>query len=518
MKSRISKFLIKNMRSFYVLLFLSFTGYTFTSFFFNYDLLDLEGLQYDADALDFALNWRLAGPISSPNIAIIEIDERSLDALAEEFGRWPWPRSIFADFIFGLEEANPLSVFINILFTDPDINDPDSDDALDYAISEFDNIVLPASRLDPQNDSLSEVLLSQLPFVFSYETDMPVAVLLTFFPSALTKLGLNNLILDDDGFVRRAQLLYREEMAQYKTITSLQVNLATGNTEPSIDRLINWSTDEGYTRHSFSDVYSALLKGDGEYISKFSNKNVIIGLTAPGLAIQRPTPLTAYTNDNYIIASQLDSLLNNKGLKTIPPVIIMLISITFFGFFAFAGFNNWDEHLVDYSFYGFEILSVVVSIVSISYTNYFIDLTYPITSAGLFFILTYAYRYPINERLSGKNSWLLHEELNQHFYYSTFILKNENYLDDIRGLKRNGTLKDIYVLGDFVSSDLVFGDVFEGVKLLVCFHDVPIAAFLNVDNFMSHKLDVLTGRNAKKTLASNMLDCYQTYIKSTYAN
>ena len=513
MKSKFSKFLLHNIKSFYVILFVVFSSYTIFSFSIKYDLSNFEALQYDKDALDFALNWRFSGPESSDDVVIIEIDERSLDALADEYGRWPWPRSIFADLIFGLEESGPKSIFLNVLFTDPDLRDPDSDFALDFAISEYDNLILPAVRLNRENDKLSEVKLSQLPFVHSYVLDEPVAVLIAFFPSSLSKLALNNLILDEDGVVRRAQYFYKEENTSFRTIASRQAELNDYDGNLDIDRLINWSNDEGYKTFSFSDVYQALINGDEKYLSNFSGKNLIIGLTAPGISIQRPTPFSPYTDDNHILASQLDSLVYGKGLKTVPPLLIMIATIMSFAFFATAGYRNWDEDLVDYSFFGFELISIAISIISISYSNYFIDLSYPITAAGLFFILTYAYRYPVNNRLAGKNNYLLFEELNQNLLYSILLLSDAKYESRIYDLKQQGQINDIYELDDFVSSDVIFGDVFDSVQLLVCFHDEPIARLLDPSHFVCQELDLLIDNGTRQSLSASILTCYLSFLE-----
>ncbi|MEO8325943.1 MAG: CHASE2 domain-containing protein, partial [Nitrospirota bacterium] len=36
---------------------------------------------------------------ADPDIVIVDIDEASLEAMAQEYGRWPWPRQVFAEFL-----------------------------------------------------------------------------------------------------------------------------------------------------------------------------------------------------------------------------------------------------------------------------------------------------------------------------------------------------------------------------------------------------------------------------------
>lgn len=57
--------------------------------------------------------------ISSP-VTIVTIDEESL----EQFGQWPWPRSLTAEVITKINEFNPAAVGINILMPESDRSDP----------------------------------------------------------------------------------------------------------------------------------------------------------------------------------------------------------------------------------------------------------------------------------------------------------------------------------------------------------------------------------------------------------
>ena len=58
-------------------------------------------LQYDSDSMDLAFEYRLKEPDADKNIILIDVDERSLAMMAEEFGRWPWPRYVFGEFLAG---------------------------------------------------------------------------------------------------------------------------------------------------------------------------------------------------------------------------------------------------------------------------------------------------------------------------------------------------------------------------------------------------------------------------------
>src|SRR5690554_892330 len=52
---------------------------------------NVEGGVYDR-----VMQLRLSSPAAADNIVILDIDEKSLAAMAPEYGRWPWPREVMA--------------------------------------------------------------------------------------------------------------------------------------------------------------------------------------------------------------------------------------------------------------------------------------------------------------------------------------------------------------------------------------------------------------------------------------
>jgi len=54
---------------------------------------------------DQLLALRISSPVPSPNILIIDIDERSLERVGRDYGRWPWSNSVIAEAIANIAEA-----------------------------------------------------------------------------------------------------------------------------------------------------------------------------------------------------------------------------------------------------------------------------------------------------------------------------------------------------------------------------------------------------------------------------
>ena len=55
-------------------------------------------------------------PVLSEDIAILEIDEKSM----EQYGQWPWKRTVLADIIWKLRESGAGVIVLPILFSEED--------------------------------------------------------------------------------------------------------------------------------------------------------------------------------------------------------------------------------------------------------------------------------------------------------------------------------------------------------------------------------------------------------------
>jgi len=105
---------------------------------------------------------RITAPKPDPDIVIVDINEASLAALAGEYGRWPWPRQVFGEFLEQVEQQKPKAVVFDILFSDPDVYNPDSDSYFNDAIAATDNTFFAFLRLPEVQDKLSQIKLGML--------------------------------------------------------------------------------------------------------------------------------------------------------------------------------------------------------------------------------------------------------------------------------------------------------------------------------------------------------------------
>ena len=93
----------------------------------------------------YARDWlmRARGPLPVPeDIAIVAIDEASM----ARFGRFPWNRQVMARTIDTLSSAHPKVIALDVLITDPTVQD--DDEALARSIGRAGNVVVAAQLTD----------------------------------------------------------------------------------------------------------------------------------------------------------------------------------------------------------------------------------------------------------------------------------------------------------------------------------------------------------------------------------
>jgi adenylate cyclase len=99
----------------------------------------LESKTYD---LRMRLREQLRPSPRRNDIVIVALDEKSL----EEFGRWPWSRTLTARLVRAVSAGHPRAIGIDIFFSEPE--SPAADGALAGAIKDAGNVVLPVAFSD----------------------------------------------------------------------------------------------------------------------------------------------------------------------------------------------------------------------------------------------------------------------------------------------------------------------------------------------------------------------------------
>ncbi len=356
-------------------------------------------------AFDLMVKNRIIVPKPDPDIVIVDINEASLSAMAGEYGRWPWPRQVLGEFLENIEAQQPKAVVFDILFSDADVYNPDSDAYFNEVIASTENTFFPMLRLAQESDHLSTITPDMIPGIKYVQPEdgtaakekQPIAIVLPHFEAALnTKhLGTHNIYPDKDGIVREYRLWHDENGWILPSLP-----LAVGNFAPVIPStpaqniLINWRGKPfTYQFVSFSDVYADMAsKVKKRPADEFKNKIVIIGSTAPSLFDLKATAMAKAHPGVEILATAIDNVRHNDDLKVwrgrIPYV---LMSLTLIWLTALAFFRNMDRDKLTTVFSSSQITLLALSYTAINLTNTYLDFTGPITWAIMYFSVAKIY-------------------------------------------------------------------------------------------------------------------------------
>ena len=358
-------------------------------------------------AFDMMVRYRILTPEPDPDIVIVDIDEASLAAMATEYGRWPWPRQVLGEFLLQLEKQSPKAVVFDILFSDADVYNPDSDAYFDAAIAATHNTYFPMLRLDSASDKLSQVKPVMIPGARPLpgaDTAATIALVLPHFQSILDggRLGLHNIYPDADG-VARLYSVYREDYGWELPSLPARLALELGWREPDARQvLLNWRGPPFTYRHiSFSDLYADLgNKVHQRPADEFKDKIVLIGSTAPSLFDIKATPMSRLHPGVEILATAIDNFKHDDALR-FPEgrsgyllIALTIVWLTAWGFYRDAGRDKIDR------LFGFsQFIMIGVSYASINLTHTYINLTGPVTVGLAFFTLARLYALATDKAL-----------------------------------------------------------------------------------------------------------------------
>lgn len=436
--------------SFYLYLAALFTLFAIADTAFLHLTTDMRQAAFDA-----MVRYRLVVPKPDPDVVIVDIDEASLAAMAKDFGRWPWPRQVLGEFLEHLERQRPKAVVFDILFSDADVYNPDSDAFFNTAIAATDNTFFPMLRLDPSSDSLSELKARMIPGVVAgpsgAQQDATLAMVLPHFQAALDggRLGLHNIYPDPDGTVRE-YLVYREDGGWRIPSLPARVARGLGWPEPAAQRiLLNWRGKPfSYRYASFSDVFSDFSnQAKKRPQDEFKDKIVVIGSTAPSLFDIKPTPLSRMHPGVEILATAVDNLKHGDYLR-FPEARVpyLLLSLAMVWVTAWAFYGGAGRGKIDRFFGASQFILVGVSYASINFTSTYINLSGPVAIAVAYFTIARIYASATSKalehsmvRASAEHGGELQATLLLIRLHGTRNVLNDGMLERIRyGLEKAG--------------------------------------------------------------------------------
>ncbi|MDP8567713.1 CHASE2 domain-containing protein [Methylophilus aquaticus] len=345
-------------------------------------------------AFDMMVKNRIFKPSADPTIVIIDINEASLAAMSKEYGRWPWPRQVVGELVENLQHQQPKAIIFDIVFSDADIYNPDSDSYFNDVITACDRCFFPLLRLDASQDSQSALTYAQMPgLIHAPDADLKAtfAAIPPYFKGAwkAQRLGTHNVYPDNDGVVREYRMRHTD---RGWTLPSLPVTVADAlhydNSQTPDDMLLNWRGKPfTYQYVTFSDLYTDITSAQPKRPqAEFKDKIIIIGSTAPALFDIKPTAMDKQFPGVEILATALDNTMHQDYLKVwrgkLPYIVLSLLLVWLT---TLAFYFKVDRDRFNGVFTGSQIGLLVLSYLAINLIHTYLDLAAPIFWAVAYF-------------------------------------------------------------------------------------------------------------------------------------
>lgn len=311
---------------------------------------------------------------ANPDVVVLLVDEASIATLEPLVGRWPWPRSVWADVLEFMTMGGAQSVAFDILFTERALlqNKSQSEHDLAFIDSTTESgIAIHAIQLlhDPSNPTPNR----PLPDIFKKQFAIPSAIGLKKsenntryipFPGLYENarsIGVVEFSPDSDGVYRRTRL-FRDFMEDFYPVLSVaplidklgihQVEqtpnpplLKFGGLSVPLDRDGFYEVNfyQHFTTYSIGSVLASiaqLRQGNLEALysdprllnpERFADKIVFIGTSAVGLEDMKTTPLESRWPGVFLHASITSNLLDQDFIYQVPAswVLVTIFLLAF---------------------------------------------------------------------------------------------------------------------------------------------------------------------------------------------
>jgi CHASE2 domain-containing sensor protein len=342
--------------------------------------LAYSGLLIRFDNLHYDLGRYLTFKQAPADIVIVAIDEASL----ENIGRWPWSRIVHADLVNKLKLEQARVIGLDIIFSEPELGNPEADLILAKAIENAGNVVLPVLFEEPFRGS-----------------PIKQSVPMERFSSHAAALGRVHVPLDADGIARsiylweglgsarmphfsQAVLQAAKELPSNVSLFSNDKILANPNDLISLDsRRVKFLGPPGHFRRiSYINVLT------GKFPAHFfKDKIVLVGATAVGLGDILPTPVSAQMQPMPGVefhANSIAAMRNSELIVTTPIWLTCLVSVILALIpLLFLPKLSPLKSLLSIIFYYFSVVVVAVSM------PYFFNVWIPPASALIAVLLAY---------------------------------------------------------------------------------------------------------------------------------
>ncbi|MBE0494588.1 MAG: CHASE2 domain-containing protein [Thiomicrospira sp.] len=390
----------------------------------------LTTLEYQVDDLKTSL-FRLDTQ-AHDDVIVLLVDEASLSTMDPVVGRWPWPRSVWADVIEYLVIGEANTIVFDILFTERVLNQNKQSNEHDQALVEMTGqSQLVTHAMQVLYDSYNPYADRPLPEGFAerfaiksisgLQTSNNNTFYIPFSPlyQKAHRMGVVEFSPDGDGVYRRTQL-FRDYQGEFYPVLSVASILHKRSVKDiqftptstkfdqqkiPLDRngLYQVNFYEKFNTYSLASVLASsfeLRKGNLEalYTSEhllspevFKDKIIFIGTSAVGLEDLKTTPIDSRWPGVFLHAAIASNLLLDDFIIQVPTyqTLFLMLFATSLIFIMLVKFNSLAGQLA--LPLGLILLFTTANLALFNYANIQLDLIPVLLSVTVAWLLLVGY-------------------------------------------------------------------------------------------------------------------------------
>lgn len=399
------------------------------NFFIPSNFLNIENNIYDLKQKLFP------SKLKENNIIIVSINDKSVNLLEEELGRWPWERDKIGEIVEFIGLSKPEVLFLDILMPNPS----KGDEILRDALSKIPHILaadFSERKTIDKNICFKGKIVRDLEKKFkSYDYALLPCTLI----NENTKIGSIHLFNDEDGVLRKYPLWQKSNNFLYPSLSN-----AYFEKEGKEIKLHFYGKGGNFEYLDAFKIYIAnkILQEEGEteevkeIKKRLEGKIVFLGVTATGGFDLRTVPTSKIYPGVEIHATAFQNLKDKNFIRDLPFYLYLLISyILIIIFYIILRKSKLGTQTLTLIFF-------IIGIIFFSFYSFSKTLNFPIS----FLILSLLFLFFSNLIIDYSKARRERKKIEDTFsrYVSPSVL---NYLLSRKTLPElGGELKEITVL------------------------------------------------------------------------
>lgn len=293
--------------------------------------LNIENNLYDLKQKIFPLN------LKDKDIIIVAINDKSINLLEEELGRWPWERDKIGEIVEFISYSKPKTLLVDILMPNPS----KGDEFLKEALKKVPHI-LAADFSDRKTDFKETCFKGKELEEFSKNLkNFDYALLPCTLINEKTKIGTIHLFNDEDGILRRYPLWQKSKGMLYPSLSNAFFEKTFKFKEIKL-HFYGKGGDFEYLDAFKVYIARKILEEEGEteevlgIKKRLEGKIVFLGVTATGGFDLRAVPTSKIYPGVEIHTTALKNLMENTFIKELPFYLYLFSSFILLLLFYFT--------------------------------------------------------------------------------------------------------------------------------------------------------------------------------------